>query len=1005
MEKDMHKVGIRILSKIQLENILPMYENLLWKIEKCREEAKKENGNGKRKHYQYNYMYDNVFSIMGQRGSGKTSVAFTLQNELDCEKYKEKGDIVLPLIIPEVIPENCTVLGWLLAIVKEEMEKLEEDIYKLETAKGGETFWSECRIKSFTNQETILVKLERLYECLFAGNYNPQSESSYYRVVGNSVLQAQQYYEFTKNIAKLWDEWIERIQYYMKLKGKGDSCPLIYFIFDDVDLAPEKIEEILSVIIKYLSHPNIIVITTADERLFLEVIENKLNKNIGDLPADLSKYLKRNSENVNNGFWFREDEKEDYFSDNDIKAKTARMYLGKVLPPSTRYYLNSFNTAKHKEAFYVEDNINLGIGIKDIVEKLIVRISKEGTNVENFMKTETGIINFYLQFMGNSSRQIGNMYIAINELIHELQREIEGGISVFKVYHKIKYFLRIAINANHNLSSVIENVDEFVDNIFLLDYNQWNLYLNYSFLTDYMHEKLEDMKKRDRVEIALALFSLFAFAENLLVVLENVITEGITKRKKIHVIQPMTEYFRTTVFNNQYVLRDDLDAKEYFLNYGNILDRLGNIISDNRFEQKFNMEYFYDQKNYSYINSLDEYELMKICKMNTRWFKEIIGRIFLVYGNVYLFDKRNMQNCMIYTDDYLNNYQKEINLDIHKNIQNCFLKRKMQDGKGTVNNLLRNGKLISGSSEIIINSISDAVKAKIKSENSKRNNRTFGNGDENNVALTKIFNVFNTEIENRKGVPNEFCINELKGIIQEDRTPDTPEEIKELMIAYIGKINDTENELNTKHYIDRLVYAKNVLMELQQASPIYQTKISDIIGKFSSIIKDTGGKNQKTEIDAELSSEFLDTLASILKWENVSKEIFSEHEELKSKLIRIIQSVDVTVDIDKDDFRKAIEFFMQIKVLEKIHEEYVYGVISERYKQGNNLSSKQLEKYQVNNQLEETYYFQIFKVACDILSNSYTQPKEIRLKKIIKKAYEIKRQIYVNFLMTGVKNE
>lgn len=60
--------------------------------------------------------------------------------------------------------------------------------------------------------------------------------------------------------------------------GERAGVSIIYFIFGDVDRAPEKISELLSIIIKYLSHPHVIVITTADEEMFLEVIENNLDK-------------------------------------------------------------------------------------------------------------------------------------------------------------------------------------------------------------------------------------------------------------------------------------------------------------------------------------------------------------------------------------------------------------------------------------------------------------------------------------------------------------------------------------------------------------------------------------------------------------------------------------------------------------------------------------------------------------------------------------------------------
>ena len=76
-EMPMHKVGIKLLADKQIRNVLPSYENLLDRIKKHREEIGKLNGE-KFRHYQYNMMYDNVFSVYGKRGTGKTSVAFSL---------------------------------------------------------------------------------------------------------------------------------------------------------------------------------------------------------------------------------------------------------------------------------------------------------------------------------------------------------------------------------------------------------------------------------------------------------------------------------------------------------------------------------------------------------------------------------------------------------------------------------------------------------------------------------------------------------------------------------------------------------------------------------------------------------------------------------------------------------------------------------------------------------------------------------------------------------------
>ena len=102
-----HKVGIKILDDNKLENIFPMYKSLKNKIDDCRKAAYTQRYQSIKKHYQYNYMYDNVFSILGDRGTGKTSVAFTLKEIIEKEsKTKNHYDTVLPIIIPEAIPEN-----------------------------------------------------------------------------------------------------------------------------------------------------------------------------------------------------------------------------------------------------------------------------------------------------------------------------------------------------------------------------------------------------------------------------------------------------------------------------------------------------------------------------------------------------------------------------------------------------------------------------------------------------------------------------------------------------------------------------------------------------------------------------------------------------------------------------------------------------------------------------------------------------------------------------------
>ena len=98
-----HKVGIKLLSNVQLHNTFPGFEDLWRKIEDYRKVNIKSI---QKRRYQDTLMYDNVFSVLGERGTGKTSVLYTLSKRIE-DEYK--GDLVLPVIMPEIIPEDCDI--------------------------------------------------------------------------------------------------------------------------------------------------------------------------------------------------------------------------------------------------------------------------------------------------------------------------------------------------------------------------------------------------------------------------------------------------------------------------------------------------------------------------------------------------------------------------------------------------------------------------------------------------------------------------------------------------------------------------------------------------------------------------------------------------------------------------------------------------------------------------------------------------------------------------------
>lgn len=1048
-----HKVGVKVLSQAQLENIMPNYENLFQKIDTCRKVAQEELHADEKRHYQYNFMYDNVFSILGKRGTGKTSVAFTLQKMIRERYGKSCCDVVLPLIIPEVIPENCTVLGWILAIVREEIGALEDRINELDKNYREEIPWNKCRYADGKRvQETLSARLDTLSQLFFAGNYNPSNEVSYHRAVDNSVLQAGDYYKFAKGIAELWDAWVARIQYLHRLEkpdAREEICPLIYFIFDDVDLAPEKIEELLSVIIKYLSHPNIIVLTTADESLFLEVIENRLDKNIGRLPGEWRNYL-ANNRGSKYIVWssLRDEEREEKDEENaeDLVKQTARMYLGKVLPTSTRYYLRLFNTAGQKETFRVETRINqeehdenLGMSMADQVRLLIQDIRKE--NLHNFMESDMGIINFYLNFMGNTSRQISNVYIALKELIENLRKivvyaaenVVDEDYLMTKIYLNCRYFLCVAINANHDLAKVIENVDSFVDEAFLPEYNQWKMYFNYSYLNEFLHKKLEKCGKQKKIKICLQLYSLLVFAENLLLIMEGGMPHGITGRKKTHAVSFLAQYISYVAFEGRHVFRDDLAPDEFFKHYVYLLDRLDVIVTDEISQAKFNLEYFYNFKSYSYKKKPGLQDLIDINKNNHKWFNELAGMLTMVYGNAYLVNSSMIEGCLIYSDSsYLTGYQKRIHNEIKNNIRNCLGAIKMQEVWTSLKEDFYKIIPFQYEGKNLFYDFVEVVKQELSKGDGQKGD---SKGGRNLVGLRQVIETVAFALGNRmtgtEGITDFFkvCpIDILHDIADRKDTLDSKEEKWDLALMYMDRIAKADYAIVRRGILYDPINAIDVLKKLLGKNTAYDQQINEIIRRLS--VLDTSKMLMAAEISKRLYADLPRLLKNVMECEGSVDSFAYDGEEipLKNEVEEVLANLDIGININSDDeLRAAVELGLQTLFVELMQRVYIYQSVSEKYINRHNMSSIELERYVSRGTTTDTYYYCLFNLMVELAENENNVEKQANwtegnfknqkadkerllretksLAEDIRAAFTRERQRYVDLLVSGAENE
>lgn len=1015
-----HKVGIKIFSETQLENVFPDYRNLLGKIETHRDRIKdlKLDHQG---HYQYNLMYDNVFSILGKRGTGKTSVAFSLQNMIESDK-KHPYDIVMPIIIPEVIPSDCSVLGWMLAIVKQRVQEFENEINQNAQGygKGVCHDWSNCKAGG-GKADSLSQKVDNLIKTYFAGKYNPSSESTFNLAVGNSSRQAQNYYEFSQMITALWDDWITVIQKRQKSQENDFSDPehrkrpLIYFIFDDVDMAPEKVSELLSIIIKYLSHPNVIVLATADEDMFLEVIENNLDKNIGRLPEEWRLYLQK----VTYSAEIAQDMKK---NKSDLISQTARLYLGKVMPTSTRYYLSLFSDANRKINFYMDDK-NLGQAMHVLIEQFrdqlcdscsqyqnsADRDCENCSRRENFLWNGERPIGFYFYFFGDTSRQIANTYFGIQKLIDSLLKnrkahqtgQLNEGMCRNQTFYSFRHFLQLAVSANHDLADDIENKESFIDEIFLFEHNGWPMYIDYAFLGDFLKKKIRRGHGRDiktMLGTALELYSLMLFTENLISLLED--------RKRVYGVSLFAGFISNNIFHRKHLFRSGLNSNDFFTHYENLIDQIGYIMSCEQNPEKFNIEYFHSLADIPYQESeLNLFTVYQFFKEDREWFSEMAERMALVYNDLYLVGSEEAEACAPYrTDENLCRYQNAIRYILQDGFRYCLdqtnLREKAYDVVSGLTDQLESASCPESSS---FDSYCREIKKKIETQHWK-DIREQAETENPGVQENKGIGETNRQYTNLQG----YCsMTELVREIDQECRNDTLADVLNKCPSYL--FNDIRNRLDEgmDHKADLALILKVLYETIEQwdyrehslwlndmtkfGNASY--RIGEICESFT-IYESFADWMDMEDTSSELSDGFMyrDVKDELTLIDDICCRESIRSDDIKRLQIqkkKMLQSFDATVNLEKaNELEAAVSVGLSVQLAKYIQNIYLCQTIREGVSHRYRMSSAGLQEIKVSKEsgLEgqniQTYYYRFYQIIQKLIRGQMTEEeieKEIEI--------------------------
>lgn len=494
----------RELNDEQIENILPGYKNIYNQIKRMRNYAKLYNYDNKYKNKDYiNITMNNVFSILGKRGAGKSSILLTLKDNSE----KNKNDIVLPIILPIILPETMRnkgdIMGWILGCFKKTVDELsKEEARQYNYEKNNGVNFGNCR----KDEESTEVR-KKYNEVLKQYSY---TRKDYADIIKDNYTGLKEYIDKSRKILdpenELKRSFFELINQLIKIKKESSTnkeIPMIYMFLDDIDLTKKHCNEILGVISRYLCHPNIIVFVSGDYEIFEteQFMSYMKSNNLMDLvvsPVDNNRYGEK------------------IFNENRMLARDA---LKKIMPPAYRYKLRSLSPKERLKFYYGKDKEK---SLERLLEEKFKILNKDKKTGE-LEESKIEVINAYGLIFDEMPRGIMNVYYALNNIENidilskhgEKSNEYKGYISDFKNF----------VNTIIHSSTVLSNYEDEINACIQINNNFTETFVNYKRLVNQIKDKNDkyytnkDMK--DNINHGIIIVLIFAhFIESIVRVVD-----------------------------------------------------------------------------------------------------------------------------------------------------------------------------------------------------------------------------------------------------------------------------------------------------------------------------------------------------------------------------------------------------------------------------------------------------------------------------------------------------
>ncbi|MGP1568740.1 MAG: P-loop NTPase fold protein [Peptoanaerobacter stomatis] len=404
---------------------LPTYDKLLDQIDDMRKEEWDEDKSKKL----HNQKINNI-SILGARGTGKTSILKSLINKLEEENIEEnkcKKDIilgknvVLPMIVPENMSTSSNLMSMILGLFKGIVDKLEKK-YDNKTR--------DCWFEKKSNISTQYLELVKKF-CFIQPDFKSVPIKQY-TTENDYVEKSSQIYQSDIEFMACFNEFINKL---MTIKEDEEEKEeknkrLIFVFIDDMDLSTQRCVDAVRTLLAYISHPRIVTVLAGDLETFEEALTLDFIRQEQMLRADI----------LETNFVVANGEKVKYL---ERKKELTYEYLKKVMPVIYRHNLREWSL-ETRGNYIVKGNVG---NAKSLVELLNACFSTlENPPIFQYFENEEGEgknLPQMFHIFDHTARGLNAVYNVLLDTHYIMQNGEED-----KKFPQIKILLETIVGSN-----------------------------------------------------------------------------------------------------------------------------------------------------------------------------------------------------------------------------------------------------------------------------------------------------------------------------------------------------------------------------------------------------------------------------------------------------------------------------------------------------------------------------------------------------------------------------